>query len=260
VCRRQDLDRSTPLRRRAVPPLAASYGPGAHRPPSREGLASCATFLSSYRRELVPNAIPLRWPAQAAWHHAPLIWSICRSHRLDAADAEDAAQNVWLQLVDHLDRLRDPAALPSWLATTTGANAATSRAARRPCDGGYAPTARTIPTITPRRLSRTCPQPNGTRRCGRRSGSCPRAASRCSPRSLRIRRCRTRRSEPAGHPGRQHRAESPPLRGQAAPPPGHHRADQRRYPDRHARGMAAVNEGAPSPSRTSQPQSRTKTR
>jgi DNA-directed RNA polymerase specialized sigma24 family protein len=77
--------------------------------------------------------------------HAPLIWSICRSHRLDAADAEDAAQNVWLQLVDHLDRLPDPAALPGWLATTTGANAATSRAARRPCDGGYAPAARTIP-------------------------------------------------------------------------------------------------------------------
>ena len=51
--------------------------------------------------------------------YAPLIWSICRRYRLEAADAEDAAQNVWLKLVDHLDKLRDPAALPGWLATTT---------------------------------------------------------------------------------------------------------------------------------------------
>ena len=34
-------------------------------------------------------------------------------------DAEDAAQSVWLQLVSSLGRLRDPAALPGWLATTT---------------------------------------------------------------------------------------------------------------------------------------------
>ena len=52
--------------------------------------------------------------------YAPLIWSICRRYQLGAADARDAAQNVWLQLVDHLGRLRDPAALPGWLATTTG--------------------------------------------------------------------------------------------------------------------------------------------
>ena len=38
--------------------------------------------------------------------YAPLIWSICRQYRLEAADAQDAAQNVWLQLVDHLASLR----------------------------------------------------------------------------------------------------------------------------------------------------------
>ena len=53
--------------------------------------------------------------------YAPLIWSICRRYRLEAADAEDAAQNVWLKLVDQLDSLRDPAALPAWLATTAPA-------------------------------------------------------------------------------------------------------------------------------------------
>jgi RNA polymerase sigma factor (sigma-70 family) len=51
--------------------------------------------------------------------YAPLVWSICRQYRLGDADAEDVGQTVWLHLVDHLDDLRDPAALPGWLATTT---------------------------------------------------------------------------------------------------------------------------------------------
>ncbi len=50
--------------------------------------------------------------------YAPLIWSICRRHRLARADADDVGQSVWLRLVDQLDRVRDPAALPGWLATT----------------------------------------------------------------------------------------------------------------------------------------------
>jgi RNA polymerase sigma factor (sigma-70 family) len=61
---------------------------------------------------------------QRAWEaiverYAPLVWSICRRYRLDGADADDAGQAVWLQLMDHLDTIRDPAALPGWLATTT---------------------------------------------------------------------------------------------------------------------------------------------
>jgi RNA polymerase sigma factor (sigma-70 family) len=51
--------------------------------------------------------------------YAPLIWSICRKYRLGRADAEDVAQSVWLRLVDQLDKIRDPAALAGWLATTT---------------------------------------------------------------------------------------------------------------------------------------------
>ena len=51
--------------------------------------------------------------------YAPLIWSICRKHRLGRADADDVGQSVWLRLVDQMDRVRDPAALPGWLATTT---------------------------------------------------------------------------------------------------------------------------------------------
>jgi RNA polymerase sigma factor (sigma-70 family) len=78
--------------------------------------------------------------------YAPLIWSICRRHRLEAADAQDVAQSVWLKLVDQLDSLRDPAALPGWLATTTRRECdRILRAARRPCGAGYALAAEAIP-------------------------------------------------------------------------------------------------------------------
>ena len=62
-----------------------------------------------------------------------LIWSICRQYRLADADAEDVVQVVWLRLVDGLDNLRDPAALPGWLATTARRECCrVLRAARRP--------------------------------------------------------------------------------------------------------------------------------
>ncbi|HEV2373684.1 MAG TPA: sigma-70 family RNA polymerase sigma factor [Streptosporangiaceae bacterium] len=51
--------------------------------------------------------------------YSPLIWSICRGYRLSKVDADDVGQCVWLRLVDHLGLIRDPAALPGWLATTT---------------------------------------------------------------------------------------------------------------------------------------------
>jgi RNA polymerase sigma factor (sigma-70 family) len=61
---------------------------------------------------------------QRAWdalveRYAPLVWSICQRNRLGHAEAGDVSQTVWLRLVEHLDELRDPAALPGWLATTT---------------------------------------------------------------------------------------------------------------------------------------------
>ena len=63
--------------------------------------------------------------------YAPLIWSICHRYRLAGADAEDVGQAVWLHLVEHLDNLRDPYALPGWLATTTRRECC--RVLRAPC-------------------------------------------------------------------------------------------------------------------------------
>jgi RNA polymerase sigma factor (sigma-70 family) len=78
--------------------------------------------------------------------YAPLIWSICRRHRLDGADADDVGQSVWLQLVDQLDKVRDPAALPGWLATTTRRECTrVLRTVRGPHAAGYWLDAETIP-------------------------------------------------------------------------------------------------------------------
>jgi len=47
-----------------------------------------------------------------------LVWAVARAHRLSAADAADVAQTTWLRLVEHLGRLKTPAAVGAWLATT----------------------------------------------------------------------------------------------------------------------------------------------
>jgi RNA polymerase sigma factor (sigma-70 family) len=61
---------------------------------------------------------------ESAWgelvrRYTPLVLSVIRSHGLDRVDAADVNQTVWLRLVEHLDRLRESAALPAWLVTTT---------------------------------------------------------------------------------------------------------------------------------------------
>ena len=61
---------------------------------------------------------------QHAWYelvdrYAPLVWSICNRYQLNRHDIDDVGQTVWLLLVEQLGNLREPAALPGWLATTT---------------------------------------------------------------------------------------------------------------------------------------------
>jgi len=79
---------------------------------------------------------------QQAWdalveRYAPLIWSICRHYRLDRADAEDVGQGIWLQFVNHLGAIRDPAAVPGWLSTATRRECSrVVRAARGPQAAG----------------------------------------------------------------------------------------------------------------------------
>ena len=104
--------------------MTAEAGPTRNRPP--------VTDLVIRAR----NGDKQAWDALVE-RYAPLIWSICRKYRLGHADAEDVNQNVWLMLVDQLYALREPAALPGWLATTTQRECGRIlRAARRTQPGG----------------------------------------------------------------------------------------------------------------------------
>jgi RNA polymerase sigma factor (sigma-70 family) len=84
---------------------------------------------------------------QQAWNalverYAPLVWAICRRYRLSAAVAQDVGQIVWLRLVEQLGNLREPAALPRWLSTTTQRECArVLRAARHPQAAALVPDA-----------------------------------------------------------------------------------------------------------------------
>ena len=61
---------------------------------------------------------------EEAWNElvrrfAGLVAFVIRHYRLSAADTQDVSQLVWLRLVEHLSDIREPSALPGWLATTT---------------------------------------------------------------------------------------------------------------------------------------------
>jgi len=61
---------------------------------------------------------------QRAWNeivdrYAPLVWAICNRYQLSRQDIDDIGQTVWLLLVEQLGSIRQSAALPGWLATTT---------------------------------------------------------------------------------------------------------------------------------------------
>ncbi len=61
---------------------------------------------------------------QGAWNaiverYLPLVCGLARRYRLSEADGDDVCQTVWLRLVEKLGDIREPAALPGWIATTT---------------------------------------------------------------------------------------------------------------------------------------------
>jgi RNA polymerase sigma factor (sigma-70 family) len=82
---------------------------------------------------------------QGAWNelierYSPLVWSICTRFELSRQDVDDVGQTVWLLLVEQVGSLRESAALPGWLATTTRRECLrVRRAARRHGHGGLPP-------------------------------------------------------------------------------------------------------------------------
>ena len=61
---------------------------------------------------------------QEAWNelidrYSALVWSICQRYKLSPQDTDDVSQSVWLLLVENIAGIREAAALPGWLSTTT---------------------------------------------------------------------------------------------------------------------------------------------
>ena len=148
--------------------------------------------------------------------YAPLIWSICRRYRLGRADSEDVGQSVWMRLAGQLASLRDPAALPGWLATTTQRECGrVLRAARNQEALRHSPE---IPdTMTDAaesgllRAERYAALREAFTRLPRWLSAAHRLAHEGPSDAVR------RDQRQAGHPGREHRTEPQPLSGQAAP-------------------------------------------
>ncbi|MFB9182152.1 RNA polymerase sigma factor [Dactylosporangium sucinum] len=73
---------------------------------------------------LVALVLEARGGSQAAWdqlveRYAPLVYGICRRYGLTGMDVDDVGASVWLRLVERLETIREPAALPGWIVTTT---------------------------------------------------------------------------------------------------------------------------------------------
>jgi RNA polymerase sigma factor (sigma-70 family) len=74
--------------------------------------------------EVIALVMAARDGEAEAWNrlverYASLVWSVCRTYRLNDSDAEDVVQSVWLRTVEQLPKIRVPAALPGWILTTT---------------------------------------------------------------------------------------------------------------------------------------------
>src|SRR5512133_1700470 len=64
-----------------------------------------------------------KWSDGHGWNaliegYQPIIDSVCRRYRLKPEDAADLSQTVWMKLIDNLDRIREPRAMPAWIKTT----------------------------------------------------------------------------------------------------------------------------------------------
>jgi RNA polymerase sigma factor (sigma-70 family) len=75
-------------------------------------------------RELVELVLAARAGDSSAWtklidRFDRILRSIARSYRLAPEDVDDVVQATWLDLLQDIERLREPAAIAGWLATAT---------------------------------------------------------------------------------------------------------------------------------------------
>jgi len=75
------------------------------------------------RTDVTPVVVAAAHGSEEAWYeiverYTPLLIGVLLRFRLSQAELQDLAQTVWLRLVEHLDTLREPRALPMWIITT----------------------------------------------------------------------------------------------------------------------------------------------
>ena len=142
--------------------------------PGTGGRPDLATLVEAARR-----GEPRAWQVLVQ-RFTPLVRAITSRYPLGEHDAEDVAQVIWLRLVEHLHRLREPLALPGWIATT--ARHESLRLARAhgrtlpvdPLDGSAHEFAGGDTEIDADRC-----RPRRSRPCGRVSPTCRRRSATC---------------------------------------------------------------------------------
>jgi RNA polymerase sigma factor (sigma-70 family) len=101
-------------------------------------MSESATYLDPHHAGRLDDLVAgARRGERQAWNalierYRPLVRGVASGFRLSRGDIEDVDQTVWLRLVENLDRIREPRALPRWLMTTAGNEALRlARAGRR---------------------------------------------------------------------------------------------------------------------------------
>ena len=79
--------------------------------------------MESSRPDVTPVVVAAAQGSEEAWYeiverYTPLLIGVLLRFQLSQAELQDLAQTVWLRLVEHLDTLREPRALPMWIITT----------------------------------------------------------------------------------------------------------------------------------------------
>ncbi|WP_309134536.1 sigma-70 family RNA polymerase sigma factor [Cellulomonas sp.] len=98
-----------------------THSPAPAREPGRRPPVTRPPTADATLTELVARALDGEddaW-AEIVNRHTALVLSRVRQFRLTPPQAEDVAQTVWLNLLEHLRDLREPEALPGWIATAT---------------------------------------------------------------------------------------------------------------------------------------------
>jgi RNA polymerase sigma factor (sigma-70 family) len=90
--------------------------------PEKRCAAADPPDVADERRDHVLAAARRREPG--AWERLveeflPLVRATARRQGLSPVECDDVVQTVWVRLFEAVDRIRDDAALPAWLATTT---------------------------------------------------------------------------------------------------------------------------------------------